>query len=911
MSAPQQQPGIDWGNVGAVANSSAPYTSGIAPDLSGGQTFAGGTAPLTPPASDLGGGMTPLPDRGVNPDYWSGVLSDANQPAEGSRSYDLKPMFEGGGGGGFGSGGTESQSFGGNAGSFGGNIFDYTTGSAAPNVAEGTASGDKSAAAIAEEARARLADLIGSPETEKAAEEAKATPDAAVIPLPRERPEGADVERPPADIPPQDLVPLAGRNLKYELAGVNKTFAKALQEFTRDYNASQDDYSMALRSGKGARDKGFHATGNAVDVNLIDRRNGERLTDYQTRDPNVFKAYQDNANAFHTFLEKNYPELAAQHRWGGYFSGGVDTYGAQDIMHHDLGGRVGMAGGSWAGGLSQQAADTWGLPYGGGTKTPYPQFNFDWSNAPIPDVGPMPLTYKSPGGGSVYQLDPTTGQRYSPPMGGKDKMGELSSRDFVPAAPIDGVRERSGLNEGQEIPRPPADIPDPRVSGGGFNALDAAANAPVKHSGLELARANIDTPIEQIAMERGGQKAVDQVSSMAVGKTPRELLQSYGGLFMSRAEPLFSSLGITRSDFEKAITMPQTRQDLKMRFGEGGGLLGPYPEYTGSEAALGGGFPDFRQSENVDDRRDYSGLRSALGALTNTALQAFDPRDMIERNMPIPSAGSDLSTQAGVSELDARLYGDPAIRQWYKQTDDYDRLTQDTGSDAPTGSLRDFQSPATDYSAFQQPASRADLAKTMTFGGGFSPSPEPRQGGVGPEVTLSPEHMQTMAEVESHDNPALHDKGSQYKGLYQLNDAEFRKYGGTGDIYDYEENYGAAGRKMIAEGQRAQDILGRELTPVEQYMVHQQGLAGTLAHLASPDELAWKNFQSASGRSDEGAKKAIWDNLSDDMKAQFGNDVNNITSRDFINLWNEQYASKAVAAGLPRPGSGGYFSASP
>ena len=128
------------------------------------------------------------------------------------------------------------------------------------------------------------------------------------------------------------------------------------------------------------------------------------------------------------------------------------------------------------------------------------------------------------------------------------------------------------------------------------------AAAPVKHSGLELARANIDTPIEKIAMERGGQKAVDQVSSMAIGQTPRQLMQSYGGLFMSRAEPLFSSLGITRSDFEKALTMPQTKQDLKMRFGEGGGF-GPYPAYAGPEAALGGGFPDFRQSTNIEDRR--------------------------------------------------------------------------------------------------------------------------------------------------------------------------------------------------------------------------------------------------------------------------------------------------------------------
>jgi hypothetical protein len=213
---------------------------------------------------------------------------------------------------------------------------------------------------------------------------------------------------------------------------------------------------------------------------------------------------------------------------------------------------------------------------------------------------------------------------------------------------------------------------------------------------------------------------------------------------------------------------------------------------------------------------------------------------------------------------------------------------------------------------------RADLASLIADPGrvkmdfsGFSPSPSPRKGGVGPEVALSPEHMQTMSEIESTQNPALHDKGSQYKGLFQLNDPEFTKYGGTGSIYDYEQNYQAAGQKMLAEGQRAQDILGRELTPVEQYMVHQQGLAGTLAHIANPDQPAWKSFQSASQWSDARAKEAIWGNLSNAMKAQFGNDVNNVTSRDFINLWNQQYADKAVASGLPRPGQGGYFSASP
>ena len=52
-------------------------------------------------------------------------------------------------------------------------------------------------------------------------------------------------------------------------------------------------------------------------------------------------------------MEK-YPELADQFRWGGYFSGPKGKYGAADLMHFDLGGGngLGMAGGSWEGGLT-------------------------------------------------------------------------------------------------------------------------------------------------------------------------------------------------------------------------------------------------------------------------------------------------------------------------------------------------------------------------------------------------------------------------------------------------------------------------------------------------------------------------------------------------------------------------------
>jgi hypothetical protein len=79
--------------------------------------------------------------------------------------------------------------------------------------------------------------------------------------------------------------------------------------------------------------------------------------------------------------------------------------------------------------------------------------------------------------------------------------------------------------------------------------------------------------------------------------------------------------------------------------------------------------------------------------------------------------------------------------------------------------------------------------------------------------------------------------------------------------------------------------------------VHQQGLAGTLSHIANPDQPAWKSWQQAASSSEAKAKEVIWGNLPDAVKAQFGS-VNNMTSRDFINAWNTFYYQKMVESGL-------------
>jgi hypothetical protein len=499
-------------------------------------------------------------------------------------------------------------------------------------------------------------------------------------------------------------------------------------------------------------------------------------------------------------------------------------------------------------------------------------FNFDWSNAPIPgpaNARPMPAPTSS--------------------------YGPLATQD----APAAGV--------------PTEAVPLPTARPAAANI--AQANSVLDSKVLDLVRQN--SPAN-----------VDRIPSSIANQTLREALGNTmtGGMIRSGLTPYLPQMGVSAAEFDKAYAGGQAQPPRAA-----GGIpeddSWTPQEYTPKwntdvyQPALGGGvqhrdetasdlrWSDFARPGNVEDRTGEQLSRAQLAALQARGTSYPAGPEVASSPLGAALGLGDLPAPRGMAAANVRPPG--AVGSGGDENPDFnfDSIWPPQEPDNTTG-MRDFVSPEQGYGNFQQPASRDALAKTMDFSG-FSPSPEPRQGGVGPEVTLSPEHMQTMAEVESHNNPALHDPGSQYKGLYQLNDTEFRKYGGTGDIYDYEQNYGAAGRKMIAEGQRAQDILGRELSPVEQYMVHQQGLAGTLAHLANPDELAWKNFQSASGRSDAGAKKAIWDNLSNDMKAQFGNDVNNITSRDFINLWNEQYADKAVAAGLPRPGTGGYFSASP
>ncbi len=105
--------------------------------------------------------------------------------------------------------------------------------------------------------------------------------------------------------------------------------------------------------------QGPHAHSGAIDFRLI-RPDGTMVSNYQN--PENFAVYERFAQDSHLALQKIDPTLAAQHRWGGYFSGDFPHYGAMDLMHQDYaGGNDRMAAGKWETGVDPGWKRRWGV----------------------------------------------------------------------------------------------------------------------------------------------------------------------------------------------------------------------------------------------------------------------------------------------------------------------------------------------------------------------------------------------------------------------------------------------------------------------------------------------------------------------------------------------------------------------
>ena len=144
--------------------------------------------------------------------------------------------------------------------------------------------------------------------------------------------------------------------------------------------------------------------------------------------------------------------------------------------------------------------------------------------------------------------------------------------------------------------------------------------------------------------------------------------------------------------------------------------------------------------------------------------------------------------------------------------------------------------------------------------------------------------MMSIARVESDFNPGA--RTGSYKGLFQLSDYEFNKYG-DGSIWDARDNARAAAHMFLVQAEMFRVALGHYPNYAERYMVHQQGIQGATEHYAHPERVAWQSMCATDEgllKGEQWCKRCIWGNLLPEWKRAFGS-VESIHSGDFIDLW--------------------------
>ena len=144
--------------------------------------------------------------------------------------------------------------------------------------------------------------------------------------------------------------------------------------------------------------------------------------------------------------------------------------------------------------------------------------------------------------------------------------------------------------------------------------------------------------------------------------------------------------------------------------------------------------------------------------------------------------------------------------------------------------------------------------------------------------------MLSIAKVESDFNPSA--RTGSYKGVFQLSNYEFGKYG-DGSIWDARDNARAAAHMFLVQAERFKWALGHFPDYAERYMVHQQGIEGAIEHYEHPERTAWQSMCATSEgllKGEHWCKRCIWGNLLPKWKQAFGS-VGNISSADFVNVW--------------------------
>ena len=161
--------------------------------------------------------------------------------------------------------------------------------------------------------------------------------------------------------------------------------------------SAQTGQRLTITSGVEPRAAGSlqHPAGLAIDLRAYSPVTGAGLANYQS--PETFPAYESVAQAMRAAQQASFPQYNDTFRWGGYFSGGPEKYGALDLMHFDVNNPrgYGMAGGSFETGLTPEMRQTWGIN-APTVNTPAGPIAVAAAPAPAPAPAPSPVPVAVP-----------------------------------------------------------------------------------------------------------------------------------------------------------------------------------------------------------------------------------------------------------------------------------------------------------------------------------------------------------------------------------------------------------------------------------------------------------------------------------------------------------------------------------